>query len=46
MVQKISFQKSKETDAFQILNAAGEKTGLKEIDELILANPQTDHKDD
>ena len=46
MTQKITFQKSGETDAVQIINAAGEKTGLKEIDELILANPQTDHKDD
>ena len=48
MVQKISFQKSKETDAFQKLtgkelNAKGIKLGWKEIDDW-LANPQTDHK--
>jgi hypothetical protein len=46
MTQKINFSKKNEVDAVQIINAAGKKTGLKEIDELILANPQTDHKDD
>jgi len=33
MVQKISFQKSGETDAVQKLNAPGMRLGLKEIDE-------------
>ena len=41
-MKKISFTK-KET--VEIINAAGKKTGLKEIDEW-LANPQTDHKSD
>lgn len=44
-MQKINFTKSGKNNAYQKLNAAGIKAGLKEVDNW-LANPQTDHKSD
>ncbi|MCE8158953.1 MAG: hypothetical protein I3273_03945 [Candidatus Moeniiplasma glomeromycotorum] len=40
---KVNF--TKKEGAAKIINAAGKKTGFKQIDDW-LANPQTDHKSD